>query len=528
MSKGKFLANEAMSGRKVFVSFLSVVGGALVAGAVFLVLGQLGAVWVFLIFAAMLACIPALIVNDSKLYWITLFLFLLPFGIFKNFGSGSRRIRMLETIGGPWGADSLFLQLTDLPLLVLLSLWFIRKMTTGERISFPRISFLPLAYLIWASVGGLFAPYPSLSFFELLVEYKYFLLYLFVINNVDHRKMGEIIVAMLLLGLLIQSGVTIAKYQSQRITNIFGEAFGGFGEFYENTEEHLKREWSVVIGEGESSDKVRAVGTLPHPGATAWHLVSVLPIAFALVLVSSEKAAKWLFLMVFLLGASALYVTYSRGGMLAFITSVVVCGVVAYVRRLAPRKLILLTLALSVMLTPVVVLKLLDYLTTRPEYFNIRLLHMQLAIKMIGVNPLLGVGLNNSTVLRPYFTPGGETLVEHMHPIDSRHFLLLVETGIVGYGLYCLFFVLLMIECYRHSRSADFYVRVLSISILSVYSGYAIFMIADFTSVDAVNTLLWFYAGLVVAMRRNEADAQPAEGYPVSATRFTARNRVQT
>lgn len=501
---------------------LPIAGGAVISVVAALLLWSLKPIWVALIIVGSLAFLPALLVKDSRVYWLALFLFLLPLGLNKMLGTQARVDDVLEKVGGTWGYTTIIIQLTDIILIILIGMWGVRHWKEKRQFYFPKISYLPLGYLLWATLGVWFAPYPELSVFELLREYKYYVFYLFIINNVDLRKMSKTIIAVLLLSLFTQGAITIAKYKSQNVENIFLSL--GFGQAPTSDDDDESEKYRFEsVAEGSTEDKKRAVGTLPHPTGTAMHLELILPLALTLFLAGRKNKGngnakvKWLYLSIFLVGAVALYTTFSRGGMLGFLFSTIVCVSVLALRGLLPKTFIVWGLCVAAMLAPVASYKLHGYLTTRPEYSSLHVEHIKIGIAMLQINPIMGVGLNNTSFFRPDFTPGGESELERALPIHSHYLLGLIETGIVGFGLYCMFFIRVMIEAFRWSRSSDFYTATLAISILGAYSALAIHVIADYAGADALQTMFWLYAGLIVALRRKEPDALPISPIPQSA-----------
>lgn len=501
---------------------LPIAGGVVISGIAALLLWNLKPIWVALIFAGILASLPALLAKNSMGYWLALFLFLLPLGLAKTLGTQARIDDVLEKVGGTWGYASIIIQLTDIILTILIGIWGVRHWKEKRQFYFPRISYLPLGYLLWTTLGAWFAPYPSLSFFELLREYKYYLFYLFIINNVDPRKMGKAVAAVLLLSLLTQGAITVSKYKSQNVENIFLSLGIGRAAPSDDDEESEKYRFESVAEDG-AEDQKRGVGTLPHPTGTAMHLELILPLALTLFFVSVKSKGngnakvRWIYLFIFLVGAIALYTTFSRGGMLGFLFSTIVCISVLALRGFLTKTFIVWTLCVATMLAPLAAFKLHSYLTNRQEYFSLHVEHIKTGIAMLQINPIMGVGLNNSTLFRPQFTPGGESEIERALPIHSHYLLGLIETGIVGFGLYCMFFIRVMVEAFRRSRSNDFYTATFAISILGAYSALAIHTIADYAGADALQTMLWLYAGLIVVLGRREPDARPILPIPQSA-----------
>jgi len=496
---------------------LPILGGVFVAVAV-AALWSLNPLWVGFVLFGVAACVPAFMVRRGSGYWLAVFLLVLPFNLHKFFGTKEHVAKLLETVGGTAGTTTPLLEVSDLAFLMMLVVWFVRRLDARARLFLPRISVLPLAYLLWVLLGALFAPLPSLSAFEVLRQAKFFVIYLFTSCVVRPRREGKLILGVLLLGLALQSVVTLVRYESQQVSALFGGTFGEIGESFDVTED--ARLESVTRDEaGEASATRRGTGTFPHPNSTAMHLALTLPMALALIMIGKWRTEKWLYLALAGAGAAALYTTFSRSSMAGFMVSLVVCLSVAFWRGIISRQVFLAACCVAAILAPAMVFEAHSYLTSRSDYSEAHLSHLKAGIQMIRISPLLGVGLNNSTPLREQFTPGGESLVEKSVPLHSHYLLQAVETGLVGFVLYYLFFALVCREAIRQCRLGDVYGTAFGLGVLGAYTAIAVATITDYPGADALQTFLWFYAGLIVGLRREERDAASSDLAPGPAHR---------
>jgi O-antigen ligase len=292
--------------------------------------------------------------------------------------------------------------------------------------------------------------------------------------------------------------LTLFRYQFQDFSKVFDTAFGEWEvDYYE----------PVELAQETSGEVFRAFGTFHHPNVTAMHFEFTLPLILALLLIATKPRYRWLFSGLFLIGVAALYVTFSRGAMLGFLAGSTAVILTAFPRKDFPRWMLVGVLALGLLvLLPFMAIKLQSYLTTRPEYYTLRIDHLQSGLRMVQINPLLGTGLNNSTLFLPQFAPGGATWQDRAAPIHTHHLLILIETGIVGFGLYYAFFGSLMIRALGFSRAQEFYSATFAIAISGTFAALAVHLIVDYLNIDALQTLAWFYAGLVVSVARSEGE----------------------
>lgn len=475
-----------------------ILGGAGIAAVAAVLLSGRSPLWVALPLCAGLVVIPSIVVKDRLAYWLCLLLLTFPFDISKTFMEGDRAIALVGQFGGPPGPVALNVHLIDLALLPLLVAWLLRKFRSGERIWFPRISYVPLTCMCFVTVTATVAPSPYFAFLALIKQWKYFVIYLFAADAFAVRRLRTAVLVILVPTLLFQATLTLARYRLQYFEPFFGEALGRLSE---NVMGEATRS---VTGDKEDSQQ-RGFGTFYHANPTAMHLELLLPFALALALSRHTRWWRFLYVSAFVLGAAALYVTFSRAGMAAFLGSTLICLVVSSWRGLIPRRVLVPLTAASFFAGLCLVPALVAYMRIRPEDTVHHMQQLQQAMIIFFHHPIFGVGLNNSSMVRPYLIPGGVTNEETQLPLHSGHLLGLSETGVIGFGLYLGFFVLIAIEALRQSRSRDVLTRTFAIAILGAYTAMGIHMTTDYMGVEAFFALLWMCAGLVVAQRRDEA-----------------------
>jgi O-antigen ligase len=125
---------------------------------------------------------------------------------------------------------------------------------------------------------------------------------------------------------------------------------------------------------------------------------------------------------------------------------------------------------------------------------------------MIMANPILGVGLNNSTeTMRAYTlsTTGPATTpnkVVYRQPIHSYFLSITAEVGLVGAALLLGFFISNCRAAFRLTRSGNpdeaFYAAVAVVSIIGLGTQLAADPMADIP----VIVLLWFFCGFIAGL----------------------------
>jgi O-antigen ligase len=504
-------------------------GGAFIASIVTLLLLEASTVWIFLIFVGLLALLPMFVAKDIHLYWLTLFLFSLTFDIKKNLGDGFEIARRLK-IDYLQPILLIELHLSDLSLLILIGLWFLSLATRQGKLFFPKLSYLALGYIGWAILSSFKAPIIYLSFVQLIRECKFFFIYLYVVNNIRSQRALKIMGAVLLVALALQGVITISRYRF-KFGSIGGSAFGRSGVDLEKSGS-LKINSSTGGSLGMAGGR-RGFGTMPGPPSTAKHLVLVLPLAFLSLLSSSSWRKRGGFLLLFALGVGALGVTFSRAGLMAFLGETVLCLWFGYRRGLVSKQVLLFlcfsVVSLSLLSIPLVY----SYMHTRPEAVSARWAQYDVAINMIVSNPILGVGLNNSTgVQKSYSNFSSSTLSRdptkfyYKEPINAHYLALASEVGIVGLVLYMGFFILVCREALSLSRSSDCDMALFFSFLLISMIGLFIHLTVDPLNEDPICTLLWIYAGVIVSFSLKEQNPGiPAALTTSQSTRGQGLNR---
>jgi len=147
------------------------------------------------------------------------------------------------------------------------------------------------------------------------------------------------------------------------------------------------------------------------------------------------------------------------------------------------------------------------YVSTRPTYSEYHMEHLRQGLTIALHHPIFGVGLSNSSVVRPYLISTGLMYGENLLPIHSQYLIGISETGLIGFSLYIGFFILVALEAFRRTKSDEFYERIFSMGILGTLAAMSIHMITDFMGPVPFHILLWLYAGLIIAQRRGNAPA---------------------
>lgn len=494
---------------------LPLFAGAAIAIAMSLVLYGLNKpVLVYLFIAGLVVLIPSAFMKDVPLYWMCIFLFTLQFDIKKNLVDG---LAVLETLKIDY-MQFVFtpeVRLSDLPLLVMLLLWAHKMGFQGKQLIVPKQSRLALAFLGWAAVSAIGAPHFYLSAIEIIRQCKFFIIYLYAANNIDSKRTVKFIFIMLATTLVIQGAVTLGRYQYHYFEPL--ETLLGV----ESRMDPQKRDQTLTIDtEGGAgfgfTEAKRSFGTLPSPAATTKFSLMMLPIALMLSLANPLMMHRWIFCLIVPFALSAFYFSFSRASMVACLAEIALVYWYSMKRGYLPKHTAVYVLCVIILGGVFVSPKLYDFMTSRYDAVQVRLRQYEVAKEMILSNPVFGVGINNSTGVKKDLTDDSSFVVDSLRrsgeqPIHSFYLTLMAETGLVGFLCYMGFFALtyrdaLVLSCSARDREIAFAATILPIC----FAGLAIGVLADPLFEDFVQTLLWLYAGMVVALKRLDQDEASA------------------
>jgi O-antigen ligase len=499
-------------------------GGLLIAAASAMMLSTLSWPLIAVLIAGMLTLLPTFVVTDTRFYWVAVYLFFLPLEAGKritNLGQSGQDI--LTTIGlPPSGEMGIKLYPTDLALLAMILPWLVGVVAKKQRMYVPGYAYIFVAYLAWATLSAfLKSEYFAISVAQLVQEYKYFILYVFVVNAIESPKMIRKLLGLLCLVLFLEVAATLALH--------------GLGYTRDSLLEAANltsmREYAFLLDE-EQSDS-RAAGTL----GSASGLAMYLQLLFAVPLTLSFATKVWWmrigYLGLFILSTLSIYVSGSRSGSLGLVIGTIACILLCRARNLLSDRQLVSVFAASVILLVSVTISpagrqtAYDFVTSRSENFVNRFGLMEDGLTLILSNPIFGVGPNNSTAARlESAVRGGSD--DSAFPIHNHYLVQAAETGLVGFALYMLFFLAMVQDGVRRSRSPDPSIGSFSIAIVAGCLALSIQLVGDHFLGNAQRSMLFFYSGLIVALGRIEDRLASREADRIPAVPGLSRVRAET
>src|SRR4051794_17647102 len=479
--------------------------GIFVASTIILGSSLLGPTKSALATAGLALLIPALMFRDPRTYGLVLLVlsFLVelqvrltkwhvdPWALFVQFGMP------------PSGTLSIDIYISDVILFALLVPWIVQLALRKRQLYFPKAAYLVLLFLAWAVIiSFLEAPSLYLAAFEFVRKLLYFMLFLYVVNNVETTAQLRAVILAVLLGLAIEAAVVIVFF----MLGIGAETYM-FKSVIEGTQSSSEALGSLTMAEGGAwKDVKRSSGTFVHPSMAAYYFEYILPIVLASFLAVHRMRYRLLFAALYFAGLTSLILTFSRAAVVGFLAACAVFLPLARWAELISQRTFawfaIGALTLSLVGAPVLV----TYLMTRPEAFALRFRILDPALDAFAKRPLWGGGLNNSTALiensrSVKLLPTGHTEYTST-AVHNYHVILLLDVGIFGYLLYTGFFILICLTALQRLRQATPEMKVLLVGIVSAFLGIWVHNMADPFGGHALQAMWWLYAGLVFAISR--------------------------
>ncbi|MGN1095387.1 MAG: O-antigen ligase family protein, partial [Eubacteriales bacterium] len=250
----------------------------------------------------------------------------------------------------------------------------------------------------------------------------------------------------------------------------------------------------------------RAVSTFANPNVLGEYLILISPLIFSMSLISKSAHDRFGYFLAFLLCASCLIFTWSRGAWLGFIFAVLLF-IILYSHRSFAYFIVSIPLlslgALSVFGTSVAG-RFLSIGNTADSSTLYRLNIWRGVSRMLSDTWLYGIGIGTEAfrLVYPAYSLAGTEVAPHSH---SLYLQIITETGVFSLIIFlgfCFFFTSMILSCCK--RSSDTSGKILGIGFLC---GVFAFLIQGFTDYVWYNyriyLLFWLITGLAAALCAN-------------------------
>jgi len=481
-----------------------IVVGCGIAAITTIMLVTLRPILVAAVFCGIAVFLPTLVLRETKVYWLVLFVLSMQFDISKRLTTWMAAPWLLfEKYGLPASGNlSINFYISDAILCILILPWVCKLLLRQEKLFFPALCYIPLVYFGWTGFSSLmWAVSPHLSFFEWVRQFFYFFSLVYIINNITSIRHVRWIIFTLTVAILMQASIALIAFQFQTSDYLFS------GLYRERTETGSKPHVGPSYVSEEKPDSgdrsVRSRGTFAHSANAAYYFEYLVPLMLLLSFSHNNLRRRLIYISCFIIGCTALILTFSRSGFVGLLFGIGVALFLAQRRNLLSRlqltRLVVVAIICFCILSPIVY----NHLTLRPESFRFRFGLLETGIEILLKQPIFGVGLNNSSIADERFQPkrytDGTWEVEVIH---NHYLIIAIETGMVGFVLYFSFFGLIMRRAWQCAKSPDQFIATFSLGMLGSLASIALHNMGDPFGGHTLHAMLWLYAGLILALQR--------------------------
>ena len=414
----------------------------------------------------------------------------------------SKRFMMWPHFGGE---VAIRIEATDVFLLALIFYWF-RDLAARRlnKIHVPSAAIWWALLATWAVICLPFIFYRTLAMFEIIRMVKLFILCIVISNIVTRRRQFEFIVAILLLGALVQALYGLLQYVG---LDLGLESLGQLG--------------NVVTEQVGTRTASRVGAMLGHPNLLASYLIQLLPLAFILLFVPISNLYKLFCVIVLLPGISALVLTLSRAAWLGFALAIMILLGFTFIDPRMKRKymamkmvVILSLLVLGVVFSGPVIQK---FTASQPSSIDVRIIWMKISKEMILDHYFIGLGLNSYELHYKGYDNSEIMWAGDRAPVVHNIYLLVwSEQGTVGFLLWMTILIVIYRMWFRNLRCKD---EVLLAVNMGAMAGITAALTQGFLDwglrQSQVLRVFWTLVGLIAAVyywnQVHEADPPPTE-----------------
>lgn len=461
------------AGRGALVGWAVAVGLGSVLGAYVLIVATRAPQLLGPMLLAVLVPLALIVIGNVRRTLLAVIILDIPLQLDMHLGFRPE-VASMGALGG------LNLSATSASLLILYALWAMEGLARVGAPPRPRIvASLPLVlYVALVALSTLVARDRELAGFEVFLLCQMLLLFIYVASWVRKRDDVVFVMAVLVVGLALESAIMLFVYLTGVELNLLG----------------ISTTVNSVYGD-------RVGGTLRSPNSAAAYL-SMLLVPTASLLLSPGRG--WLKSMAAVacgLGVLALILTLSRGGWLAFALSAALFGFLAWRRGWVPLRFVagaaILAMLVLALFQGVVFGRLLD---DDGGTAIGRIPLMKLASAMIRDHPLSGVGANNfAAVVGQYAGP--EYNMEWVYTVHNKYFLVWAEVGLMGLLAFLMFLATTFARGVRSFLDGDSLLAPLALGLTAALFGHLYHMFVDIFNMRPQVQLLWLIAALVTGMQ---------------------------
>ncbi len=403
---------------------------ALVMGHLLVTAMQYGVKPVLFLFLVVLLFLGlALFIRDLKTFLLFMMILLIPTGL--DYHVSFRPLVQFQS--SPFVAG-IAVTSVDFLLAILYIYWFalvclgrsMRRPTLGHP-----LGTLLLAWIAYSLIASkLTATRFEYSIYEVIVLSLGFLLYFYLVNNLNTHRDLRVVLYALFAGALAQAVYMIGQF-------VTGLNYTLMGEFYDPRD---------VVG-------FRAAGFLGDEVISAQVMAMVFPLGLVYYLKLPDKLSRGVALFCILVGLAGIIAAKHRAAWLAIAVSFVTILAIGVVRKWVASGTVLKGAVVAMLILMLAS----PFIVTRfrvGTWGEVRIPLARTAISMFKDNWVLGVGASNYSFEIDKYMPVKLRHTWHAS-VHSEYLLQLVERGVVGAFLYYWLMVAMSVRLWRLTRSSD-------------------------------------------------------------------------
>ncbi|MFN8441143.1 MAG: O-antigen ligase family protein [Caldilineaceae bacterium] len=390
--------------------------------------------------------------------------------------------------------------LTTMALCGLYALWLAELL--ARRAELPkgllRIALPFICYVLLASVTALWAPSVKFATFEIYQISHALLLFIYLAANIRTREDVYFVIAMLGLGIVIQS----------------------FGQFYVFTTGKNINIGQLTTGAANTYVKEfqqRPGGFIGSPIDAAGLYELYIPALLAFLLVKTNKFYPWVVFGCLGMGMLGLALAQSRMGWMVILLSCAIVCFFAWRRGSLPMWIpIVAAMGAVVFLFAFKDVLLGRFTQDDNGSAHSRVVMTQLGLQVLHDHPIFGIGINNfAAVVKDYLTP--EFGQEWFYAIHDKYLLLWVEVGLPGLLAFVWFLLTTLYRSWQVWQRRDPQLAMLGLALGAGIFGQMLHMFVDVFHSKPQVQALWIACGLIAAIYHN-MNTNPPEAALVEET----------
>jgi len=464
--------------QKLDIQWLTVILLSLLFGISTLFIVKLPPKWIPLVILALLFPFVAMVIGGLRKMLLALILLDIPLQLDIALGS-------FGTLDNTGTIDGYIVSLTTICLIALYVLWILDYLVNRDTVHHPlrRPNIYLTLYIAITCLSMLTGELQRLASFEIFLLVQIFFLYLYLINKTHHKNDLQFIVAILLVGLSLESLIII-------LMQVMGQGFNFAGIM------------GNIYGQSPTpGDFSRIGGTLVSANTAGSYLSMLLAPAFSIMVTGQKRTFKGLAMIAFVLGVFALVLTGSRGAWLATLISFIIFSIVALRMGWLQIRLVLIGVVIGLLISIIFYGLLYERIfgydagsaTSRIEQYHV-------AFQIIKDHPIFGVGANGYFIALAQFLTRNPNQEVFRWVVHNKYLLVWAEIGILGLLFFLMFLVSTVRQGFKIVQFNDTFISPLALAFTAAIVGQMVHMFVDVFHGRIQVQLLWTVAALLMAM----------------------------